>query len=186
MCVDPAFQGKAKAIGVSNFSIKTLSILLQHAEIVPAVNQVEMHPSLPQHELLDFCRARGVALTAYTPLGKHKLANDPVIQQVATAHGASGAQVLLSWGVQRGTSVIPKTVNEQRMRENLDVSAPLVYSAYRNVNTGEYRMDDFAADRADDRRHTYARRVSQIARKAPKHVRLSLGSTGRVLLWMDV
>ena len=113
--------GKARAIGVSNFSIKTLSALLAEANIIPAVNQVELHPSLPQHDLLDFCRLRGIVLTAYSPVGKFKFANDPVIQAIAQAQQASGAQVLLSWGVQRGTAVIPKSAHVDRMQENLQV-----------------------------------------------------------------
>ncbi|KAI0662455.1 Aldo/keto reductase [Cubamyces menziesii] len=115
--------GKAKAIGVSNFSIKTLTELLEHANVVPAVNQVELHPCLPQHDLLEFCTKRDILLTAYTPLGKAKFVNDPVIQEIVEAHGprATGAQVLLSWGVQRGTAVIPKTLHPERLKENLDL-----------------------------------------------------------------
>ncbi|KAI0352624.1 Aldo/keto reductase [Trametes cingulata] len=115
--------GKVRAIGVSNFSIKTLSELLPHANVVPAVNQVELHPCLPQHSLLDFCAERGILLTAYSPLGKHKFADDPSIVNIAKAHGpdVTGAQVLLSWGVQRGTAVVPKTLHASRMRENLEL-----------------------------------------------------------------
>ncbi|KAI8983405.1 Aldo/keto reductase [Trametes punicea] len=116
-------QGKAKAIGVSNFSIKTLSELLPHANVVPAVNQVELHPCLPQHDLLAFCADKGILLTAYTPLGKHKFADDPTIRAIAEAHGpgVTSVQVLLSWGVQRGTAVIPKTLRAERLRENLQL-----------------------------------------------------------------
>lgn len=119
-----ALLGKAKAIGVSNFSIKTLTELLEHANVVPAVNQVELHPCLPQHDLLKFCAEKGMLLTAYTPLGKAKFVDDPVIREIAEAHGpgVTGAQVLLSWGVQRGTAVIPKTLHPERLKENLDVS----------------------------------------------------------------
>jgi len=114
-------DGATKAIGVSNFSIKTLNQLLAHPSVtvVPAVNQVELHPALPQHDLLEFCRERNILLTAYSPVGKHKFASDPTIAAIAKAHDATGAQVLLSWGVQRGTAVIPKTVHEERLRENL-------------------------------------------------------------------
>lgn len=114
-----------KAIGVSNFSVKTLGTLLNHAVIVPAVNQVELHPSLPQHELLAYCRDRGILLTAYSPIGKYKFADDPEIVDIARAHRASSAQVLLSWGVQRGTSVVPKTMREERMKGNLQVCVSL-------------------------------------------------------------
>lgn len=123
--------GATKAIGVSNFSIKTLAALLAHPSvaIVPAVNQVEMHPALPQHDLLAFCAARHIVLTAYAPVGKHTYAaEDPTVAAIARAHGAgagaavTGAQVLLSWGVQRGTAVIPKSIHKERLRENLQVS----------------------------------------------------------------
>ncbi|KAI0336214.1 Aldo/keto reductase [Cubamyces sp. BRFM 1775] len=115
--------GKARAIGVSNFSIKTLSELLKHAKVTPAVNQVELHPCLPQHDLLAFCSERGILLTAYTPLGKSKFVDDPDIRTIAKAHGpeTTGAEILLSWGVQRGTAVIPKTVHPMRLKENLQL-----------------------------------------------------------------
>ncbi|KAJ7668657.1 Aldo/keto reductase [Mycena polygramma] len=111
-------SGRVRSIGVSNFSEKTLSLLLDNARIVPAVNQVEMHPLLPQHSLLAFCRARGIVLTAYSPVGKNKFSSDPDVVRIANVRGITGPQVILSWGVQRGTSVIPKTANHARLREN--------------------------------------------------------------------
>lgn len=127
--------GATKAIGVSNFSIKTLDALLAHpaVAVVPAVNQVEMHPALPQHDLLAFCAARRIVLTAYAPVGKHTYAaEDPTVAAIARAHGAgaavTGAQVLLSWGVQRGTAVIPKSIHKERLRENLQVSSIILVS----------------------------------------------------------
>ncbi|OJT02054.1 Aldose reductase B [Trametes pubescens] len=119
-------SGKVKAIGVSNFSIKTLTKLLAHSAVIPAVNQVELHPCLPQHSLLAFCAARGILLTAYSPVGKHKFAGDEHIRAIADAHtsptvSVSAAQVLLSWGVQRGTVVIPKTLHAERLMENLEL-----------------------------------------------------------------
>ena len=124
------FAGKVKAIGVSNFSIKTLTELLAHATIVPAVNQVELHPCLPQHALRAFCADKGILLTAYSPLGKHKFADDPAIVAIADAHGpgVTSAQVLLSWAVQRGTVVIPKTLHAARLKENLEVTTPELFS----------------------------------------------------------
>ncbi|KAL5536563.1 hypothetical protein ACEPAF_385 [Sanghuangporus sanghuang] len=112
-------KGMTKSIGVSNFSIKTLTKLLERASIVPAVNQVEMHPCLPQHDLIEFCQSYNIHLTAYSPIGKHKFAYDPAIVEIAKSHGATSAQVLLSWGIQRGTSAIPKTLNEERLKENI-------------------------------------------------------------------
>ncbi|KAI0761639.1 Aldo/keto reductase [Trametes elegans] len=115
--------GKARTIGVSNFSITTLTALLAHATITPAVNQVELHPCLPQHALLAFCAAHGIRLTAYSPLGKHKFAAHPAVASIAAANGppATSARALLSWGVQRGTAVVPKTVRAERMAENLQL-----------------------------------------------------------------
>ena len=117
------YPGLAKSIGVSNFSIKTLTALLEHANIVPAVNQVELHPCLPQYELLEFCRSHNIHLTAYSPVGKLKFASDPAIIEIANPHGITGAQVLLSWGVQRGTSVIPKSLRKERLKENITVGS---------------------------------------------------------------
>ena len=135
-------SGKVRAIGVSNFSIKTLSTLLAHASIVPAVNQVELHPCLPQHELLEFCSARGIRLTAYSPVGKAKFADDPAVTAIAAAHGpkVTGAQVLLSWGVQRGTAVIPKTVHPERLEENLQVTPDTSFVARHKVNHKHLRF----------------------------------------------
>ncbi|KAI0731715.1 Aldo/keto reductase [Fomitopsis betulina] len=116
-------SGKTRAIGVSNFSIQTLTTLLANASVIPAVNQVELHPCLPQHELREFCSERGILLTAYSPVGKTKFADDPAIMAIAATHGpgVTSAQVLLSWGVQRGTAVIPKTVRPERLRQNLQL-----------------------------------------------------------------
>ncbi|KAL1710694.1 NADP-dependent oxidoreductase domain-containing protein [Schizophyllum commune] len=114
--------GKVKIIGVSNFSVKNLSALLPHCAVVPAVNQVEMHPCLPQNELKAFCDEKGILLTAYSPLGRHTtLMEYPAINALAAKFEATPAQILLSWGVQRGTSVIPKSENAERMAKNLQL-----------------------------------------------------------------
>jgi glycerol 2-dehydrogenase (NADP+) len=121
------FTGKVKSIGVSNFSIKTLTTLLQHARVVPAVNQVEAHPYLPQHQLLAFCHSHvpKIQLTAYSPVGKHKYAtSDKDIVDIISnkGPGVTEAQILLSWGVQRGVAVVPKSVDPVRLGQNLSVS----------------------------------------------------------------
>ncbi|KAG8984536.1 hypothetical protein FRB90_005249 [Tulasnella sp. 427] len=115
--------GKVKSIGVSNFSIKTLEVLLPEAKIVPAVNQVQIHPYLPQQDLLAYCSSKCIHITAFTPLGQ---ANSPIIadetvKRVAEKAGITAGQVLLSWGVQRGISVIPKSEKEERLRNNLAI-----------------------------------------------------------------
>lgn len=124
-------KGLCRAIGVSNFSVAKLQALHATARIRPGVNQVEMHPYLQQPKLVDWCRAHDVALTAYSPLGsadrpsgmkeagEPRLLDDPVIADVAARHRVSPAQVLIAWALQRGTSVIPKSVNPTRLAQNL-------------------------------------------------------------------
>jgi glycerol 2-dehydrogenase (NADP+) len=114
-------SGKTRSIGVSNFSIKTLTTLLQSARVIPAVNQVEVHPCLPQNALLSFCQARGITVTAYSPIGKHKFATDAEIAEISRTKAVSEAQIILSWGVQRGTAVIPKAEREDRMKQNISL-----------------------------------------------------------------
>ncbi|KAJ4486145.1 NADP-dependent oxidoreductase domain-containing protein [Lentinula aciculospora] len=118
--------GKVKSIGVSNFSIKTLDVLLPECKVIPAINQVEMHPCLPQHNLKKYCESKGIILTAYSPLGQPigpdqpiSLFNNDTIKAVASKLNVDPAQVLLSWAVQRKTVVIPKTENEARMKSNI-------------------------------------------------------------------
>lgn len=91
--------GKVKAIGVSNYSVKYLEELLPQATIVPAVNQIENHPSLPQQEIVDFCKEKGIVITAYSPLGStgSPLFTAAPIVEVAQKRGVTPATVLLSW-----------------------------------------------------------------------------------------
>ena len=129
-----ANNGLCRHIGVSNFSIKKLDALLQTVEIKPEMNQVELHPYLQQPALLEFCHSNSIFLTGYAPLGSSDrparlkvddepiLLNDPVIEEIADRNKISPAQVLLSWAVHRGTSVIPKSVREERLKENLDAA----------------------------------------------------------------
>ncbi|KAI9002969.1 Aldo/keto reductase [Hyaloraphidium curvatum] len=116
--------GKVKAIGVSNFSTVSLDVLLKEATVVPAVNQVELHPYLPQEKLKAYCDAKGIHLSAYSPLGSTNspLQNDPVIKGVAEKLGRTVPQVLLSWGVQKGWSVLPKSVTPSRIEANFDIA----------------------------------------------------------------
>ncbi|CAO3564760.1 unnamed protein product [Mortierella alpina] len=113
-------SGKTKAIGVSNFSIKNLEKILKVATIPPAVNQVELHPENPQWELLEFCKDKGIHVTAYSPLGStdSPLIKREEITKIAEKHNSSNANVLIAWGQQRGTSVIPKSVTESRIVSN--------------------------------------------------------------------
>ena len=125
-----AQAGLTKHIGVSNFSIKKLKDLLSKCTIRPEVNQIELHPFLAQNDMLDFCNNENIVLTAYSPLGsgdrpvqfkdpnEPSLLENPVILNIAKSHGYTSAQVLIRWAIQRGTSVIPKSVNPERMKQN--------------------------------------------------------------------
>ncbi|KAK6146888.1 hypothetical protein DH2020_017800 [Rehmannia glutinosa] len=121
-------SGKARAIGVSNFSVKKLSDLLDVARVAPAVNQVECHPSWQQPKLREFCKSKGVHLSGYSPLGspgttwlKSEVLQHPVLVSTAEKLGKTPAQVALRWGLQMGHSVLPKSTNESRIKQNLDV-----------------------------------------------------------------
>uniref|UniRef100_A0A5B7C1X9 Putative aldo-keto reductase family 4 member C9 n=1 Tax=Davidia involucrata TaxID=16924 RepID=A0A5B7C1X9_DAVIN len=118
-------SGKARAIGVSNFSCKKLGDLLKVARIAPAVNQVECHPSWQQPKLHAFCKSKGVHLSGYSPLGspgktsiKSEVLKNPILNMVAEKLGKSPAQVALRWGLQMGHSVLPKSTTELRIKEN--------------------------------------------------------------------
>jgi glycerol 2-dehydrogenase (NADP+) len=117
--------GKVKAIGVSNVGVTYMKKLLnaQTTTIVPAVNQVELHPYYPCEKLVAYCQEHGVHVTGYSPLGSAslKLLEDEVIQGVSKEVGKSVGQVLLRWGVQHGWDVIPKTATPARMEENLQL-----------------------------------------------------------------
>ncbi|KAH1039329.1 hypothetical protein J1N35_041072 [Gossypium stocksii] len=121
-------SGKARAIGVSNFSSKKLGDLLQVARVPPAVLQVECHPVWQQPKLHAFCESKGIHITGYSPLGspgtgtiKKEVLKHPVLNMVAEKLGKSPAQVALRWGLQMGHSVLPKSTNETRIKENFDV-----------------------------------------------------------------
>eukprot|EP01018_Ginkgo_biloba_P034538 Gb_39694 [translate_table: standard] len=120
--------GKARAIGVSNFSTKKLQDLLTYAKVLPAVNQVECHPMWQQHSLRTFCKSHGIHVSAYSPLGspgtgwiKVKVLEHPVVKEVAEELGKTPAQVALRWGIQSGCSVLPKSTSEERIKSNLEV-----------------------------------------------------------------
>ncbi|KAJ3854177.1 Aldo/keto reductase [Lentinula lateritia] len=118
--------GKVKTLGVSNFSIKTLEQLLPQCSVRPAVNQVEIHPFLPQNALKAFCESQNILLTAYSPLGQRVdlpigLFKNTTIQKLAEKLNVDIGQMLISWGVQRKTVVVAKTENEARLKQNITV-----------------------------------------------------------------
>jgi len=117
--------GKCKAIGVSNFSIKNFEILLPKTDIVPAVNQIQTHPCLPEFDLVEYCEKKGIHITAYSPLGQPTdtrpapFFTDDTFAQIAKKYGVTVGQVLLSWCVQRGISTVPKSEKEERIKQNI-------------------------------------------------------------------
>ncbi|WP_342044004.1 aldo/keto reductase [Bacillus sp. OTU530] len=110
--------GRIRAIGVSNFQIHHLQDLLKEAEIKPMINQVEYHPRLTQVELQTFCKEQGIQLEAWSPLMQGQLLDQPELQEIASQHGKSIAQVILRWDLQHGVVTIPKSIKEHRIIEN--------------------------------------------------------------------
>ncbi|MCA9133709.1 MAG: aldo/keto reductase, partial [Planctomycetales bacterium] len=125
--------GLVKHLGVSNFGCGLIRDLLAYAAVRPTVLQVESHPYLTQEKLLRYCRQEQIAFTAFSPLGagsyvplgmaeaSDSVLQQPPIQEMARAHGKSPAQIVLRWGVQRGTAVVPKTSRPARLAENIDL-----------------------------------------------------------------
>ncbi|RYN40674.1 hypothetical protein AA0113_g8994 [Alternaria arborescens] len=118
--------GKVRAIGVSNFTIQRLNDLLSKTDVVPAVNQIEAHPYLQQPALFDVCKSKGILIEAYSPLGNNqtgepRTVDDELVGVLGHRLGMDGGQLLASWGIQRGTVVLPKSVTPSRIKSNLQV-----------------------------------------------------------------
>jgi methylglyoxal/glyoxal reductase len=111
-------QGRARSIGVSNYTIAHLEELLRESDIVPANNQVEFSPFLYQRKLLDYCSAKGISLTAYCPLTHGDKLSHPTVAAIGKRHGKTAAQVLLRWALQHGVIAIPKSARLERISEN--------------------------------------------------------------------
>lgn len=114
-------DGKVRAIGVSNFMQHHLEDLMQDAEIMPMVNQVEFHPRLVQQELVDFCLKNNIRHEAWSPLMQGKVLDLPEIKAIAKKYGKSTAQVTLRWDLQKGVITIPKSVHKERIVSNADI-----------------------------------------------------------------
>jgi 2,5-diketo-D-gluconate reductase A len=115
-------DGRARAIGVSNFHVSHLERILSEGAVVPAVNQVELHPGFPQDELRAFNEQHGIATEAWGPIGRGKgLLDRDEVRAIARAHDKTPAQVVLRWHIQLGVIAIPKSVRPERIRENLDI-----------------------------------------------------------------
>jgi len=129
-------RGRCRAIGLSDITLDRLLPLYESARIKPAVVQVEAHPYLPETELLEFCKEKGIVLLAFAPLGhgmRPGLLEDPVISAIAARVGKTPAQVLLAWAVQRGTAVLTTPKTAIRARENFDITA-LPEDAFDEIN----------------------------------------------------
>lgn len=119
--------GKVRALGVSNFGVPLLEQLLAQSDVVPAVNQVELHPCFPRVGLGQFCAQKGIVITAYSPIGQPQpgsvspLLTDEAVTGVAKKLGVTEGQVVLSWAVQHGIVVVPKSENPERMKNNITV-----------------------------------------------------------------
>lgn len=116
-------EGRVKTLGVCNFLPEHLQRLHEETGEWPAVDQIELHPTWQQREVVAFCREHGIAVQAYSPMarGADLAAGDGVIERIAAAHGVSPAQAILRWHIENGTIIIPKSVHADRQRENLDL-----------------------------------------------------------------
>jgi len=129
-------SGKCRAIGLSDISLEQLKPIYESARIKPSVIQVESHPYLPETELLEFCKEKGITFLAFAPLGhgiRPGIIDNPYVVKVALQVGKTPAQVLLAWAVQRGTSLLTTPKTAARAHENFDIS-PLPEEAFEEIN----------------------------------------------------
>ncbi len=113
--------GQAKAIGVSNYTIRHLKELLKNCKIRPAVNQVELSVALQQTELVDYCKSEGITVEAYTPLAEGHFFDDPILVEIAQKHGKSVPQIMLRWCIDYGVVALTKSTHEDRIKDNIDI-----------------------------------------------------------------
>jgi len=135
-------DGKARAIGVSNYKSSHIDEILNENLTVPAVNQVEFHPFLYQKELLEFCKDKKIYLEAYSPLTQGKKLGDPMLKTIGDKYSKSPAQILIRWVMQHDVIVIPKSSNPNRIKENADVF---------DFNISEEDMETLDCLNCDDR-----------------------------------
>ncbi|CAN5458509.1 aldo/keto reductase [soil metagenome] len=114
-------EGKAKSIGVSNYTVRHLEHLLKDCKVRPVINQVELHVFLQQPELLRYCQEQGIAVEAYSPLAHGQGMDDPVLIEIAEKHDKTPAQIMLRWCVDIGTIPLPKSVTAARIAENINI-----------------------------------------------------------------
>ena len=114
-------EGRARSIGVCNFPEAHLARIVEETGVIPAINQIELHPWLPQKALRDDDTRLGIKTEAWSPLGSGRLIGDPTIGAIATKHGKSAAQVMIRWSLQLDNIVLPKSVTPERIAQNIDV-----------------------------------------------------------------
>ncbi len=122
-------SGKTRSIGVSNWKVSGLEEILKYAEIKPSINQVEIHPFLPNDELINYCVSHGILPVAYSPLGSQhqventgeKVTTNAELNALATKKGVALAQVLIAWGLKRGYAVLPKSSDAARIKSNFQL-----------------------------------------------------------------
>eukprot|EP00796_Vickermania_ingenoplastis_P001650 gene1650-1018_t len=115
-------EKKVRAIGVSNFEPHHLDDIFAMCKVAPMVNQIELHPLNNQTELREYCASRNIVVTAWSPLGRGNLLSDPTLVDIGKKHGKTAAQVILRWHIQHGVVAIPKSVHEERIKENANIS----------------------------------------------------------------
>lgn len=114
-------EGKAKSIGVSNYTVRHLKQLLENCKIKPAVNQVELHVFLQQPELVEYCKENDILIEAYSPLAHGKGLDDPVLSEIAKKYGKTSAQIMIRWCLDIGTVPLPKSKHPDRIKQNIDI-----------------------------------------------------------------
>jgi diketogulonate reductase-like aldo/keto reductase len=114
-------EGKVRAIGVSNYTVRHLEEMKKYSNITPAVNQVELHVFLQQPELVEYCQEHGIVIEAYSPLAHGQVMDEPVIQQIAKKHQKSYAQIMLRWCIEKGFVILPKSITPARIKENIAI-----------------------------------------------------------------
>ncbi len=114
-------DGRVRTLGVCNFMPEHLDRLFDETGEYPTVNQIELHPTWQQRDVVEYCRAHNIAVEAYSPMARGADLANGVVERIAVAHGVTPAQVILRWHIENGTIIIPKSVHAERQRENLDL-----------------------------------------------------------------
>ncbi len=114
-------KGKVRSIGVSNFLVSHLQDLIKHFDILPAVNQIELHPYMMDNQLIKFCYQNQIAVEAWSPIAKGQVASDPVLTKIGEKYNKTPVQITLRWHIQHGFIAIPKSATPERIRENFDI-----------------------------------------------------------------